>query len=98
MVIAPMLGTVGGMSLSDFMMSALDLMKHYGMTGTKELVLVSKQLIYMERYTKSLAPGWQIASDLFLIKDIFPEAAAAKAAELGVTFPDESVSSFLPEA
>jgi predicted unusual protein kinase regulating ubiquinone biosynthesis (AarF/ABC1/UbiB family) len=98
MVISPMLGTIGGLSLADFMVSALDLMKQYGMTGSKELVLVSKQLIYMERYTKGLAPDWQVASDLFLIKNIFPEAAAAKAAERGVTFPDESVSSCLPDA
>jgi predicted unusual protein kinase regulating ubiquinone biosynthesis (AarF/ABC1/UbiB family) len=88
MVIAPMLGSVGGLSLADFITSALEMAKQYGMQAPKEMVLVAKQLLYMERYTKGLAPDWQIATDLYLVKNIFPEAVAAKAAELGITFPD----------
>lgn len=87
-VIAPMLGTTSAMSLGDFIMSSLDMMKQYGMTAPRQLVLFSKQMLYMERYIKGLAPDWQIATDLFLVKNIFPEEAARKAAEIGMTFPD----------
>ena len=87
-VIAPMLGTAGRMSLSDFILSALDMMREYGMTSPPRMVLFSKQMLYIERYTKGLAPDWQIATDLFLVKNIFPEEAARKAAELGIVFPD----------
>jgi predicted unusual protein kinase regulating ubiquinone biosynthesis (AarF/ABC1/UbiB family) len=87
-VIAPMLGTARRMSLSDFIVSALEMMKQYGMTAPRELVLFSKQMLYIERYTKGLAPNWQIATDLFLVKNIFPDEAARKAAEMGIAFPD----------
>jgi predicted unusual protein kinase regulating ubiquinone biosynthesis (AarF/ABC1/UbiB family) len=88
MVIAPMMGTTSTMSLGDFIMSSLDMMKQYGMTAPKELVLFSKQMLYMERYIKGLAPDWQFATDVFLVKNIFPDEAADKAAETGMTFPD----------
>jgi predicted unusual protein kinase regulating ubiquinone biosynthesis (AarF/ABC1/UbiB family) len=88
MVVAPMLGVSSGMSLSDFMMSSLEMMKQYGMTAPRELILFAKQLLYIERYIKGLAPHWEFATDLFLVKNIFPEEAAAKAAEIGMVFPD----------
>ncbi len=88
MVIAPMLGTSSGVSLSDFMMSSLDMMKQYGMTAPTELVLFAKQLLYIERYIKGLAPQWEFAADPFLVKNIFPEEAAAKARQIGIVFPD----------
>ena len=88
MVVAPMLGKTSSMSLGDFIMSSLDMMKQFGLTAPKEMVLFSKQMLYMERYIKGLAPEWQLASDPFLVKNIFPEEAAKKAAELGMQFPD----------
>ena len=88
MVVAPMLGKTSTMSLGDFIMSSLDMMKQFGLTAPKEMVLFSKQMLYMERYIKGLAPDWQLASDPFLLKNIFPEEAAKKAAELGMQFPD----------
>jgi hypothetical protein len=45
-------------------------------------------MLYMERYIKGLAPNWQISADPFLVKNIFPEEAAKKAADDGITFPD----------
>jgi predicted unusual protein kinase regulating ubiquinone biosynthesis (AarF/ABC1/UbiB family) len=88
MVVAPMLGSASSMSLGDFIMSSLEMMKQYGMTAPKEMVLFSKQMLYMERYIKGLAPDWQIATDLFLVKNIFPDEAAKRAADAGVVFPD----------
>ncbi|HLI25156.1 MAG TPA: AarF/UbiB family protein [Acidimicrobiales bacterium] len=90
LVMSPMLGPAGGVSLGEFVVSALNMMKSFGMTAPRQLMLVSKQLLYIERYTKGLAPGWQASTDLFLIKNIFPEAAARRAAEIGFTFPPES--------
>jgi predicted unusual protein kinase regulating ubiquinone biosynthesis (AarF/ABC1/UbiB family) len=87
-VVAPMLGTSASMSLGDFIMSSLEMMKQFGLTAPKEMVLFSKQMLYMERYIKGLAPNWQFGSDPFLVKNIFPEEAAKKAAELGMEFPD----------
>ena len=88
MVVAPMLGKSSTMSLGDFIMSSLEMMKQFGLTAPREMVLFSKQMLYMERYIKGLAPDWQFASDPFLVKNIFPEEAAKKAAELGMVFPD----------
>jgi predicted unusual protein kinase regulating ubiquinone biosynthesis (AarF/ABC1/UbiB family) len=88
MVVAPMLGKSSSMSLADFLLSSLDMMKQFGLTAPKEMVLFSKQMLYMERYIKGLAPDWSFASDPFLVKNIFPEEAAKKAAELGMVFPD----------
>lgn len=88
MVVAPMIGKSSSMSLADFLMSSLDMMKQFGLTAPREMVLFSKQMLYMERYIKGLAPEWSFASDPFLVKNIFPEEAAKKAAELGMTFPD----------
>ena len=88
MVVAPMLGSAASMSLGDFILSSLEMMKQYGMTSPKEMVLFSKQMLYMERYIKGLAPSWQIATDVFLVKNVFPDEAAKKAAESGIAFPD----------
>jgi predicted unusual protein kinase regulating ubiquinone biosynthesis (AarF/ABC1/UbiB family) len=88
LVIAPMLGASRTMSLGDFMMSALDMMKQYGMTAPRALILFAKQLLYIERYIKGLAPQWQFATDLFLVKNIFPPEAARKATETGTVFPE----------
>jgi predicted unusual protein kinase regulating ubiquinone biosynthesis (AarF/ABC1/UbiB family) len=88
MVVAPMIGASSTMSLADFILSSLEMMKQYGLTSPKEMVLFSKQMLYMERYIKGLAPNWSFASDPYLVKNIFPEEAKAKAADLGMVFPD----------
>ena len=87
-VVSSMLGKSSSMSLAAFITSSLDLMRQYGLQAPKEMVLFSKQMLYMERYIKGLAPDWQFGSDPYLVKNIFPEEAAKKAAELGMSFPD----------
>jgi hypothetical protein len=59
-------------------------------------MLVSKQLVYFERYAKELAPDYNMARDLFVIQNIFPEAVAAACAERGITLPDDSVPNVTP--
>src|SRR3546814_12469004 len=39
----------------------------------RELVLVTKQILYFERYAKELAPGYQILSDPRLLTYLLPQ-------------------------
>lgn len=88
MVVAPMLGRFSTMSLADFIVASLEMMKQFGLQAPPEMVLFSKQMLYIERYIKGLAPQWQFSSDPFLVKNIFPAEAEKRARELGMVFPD----------
>jgi predicted unusual protein kinase regulating ubiquinone biosynthesis (AarF/ABC1/UbiB family)/predicted transcriptional regulator len=89
MIMTPMLtGGMQALSLGDMVTASVDLMKQYEASAPQEMMLIGKQLLYIERYSKVLAPTYSVINDAFLMKNIFPDAAAAKAAELGVTFPD----------
>ncbi len=50
-------------------------------------MLIAEQLAYMEHYAEGMAPDYRIIQDLYLIKNIFPDAVEAKAAELGIEVP-----------
>lgn len=89
MVMEPMLTQgVGSVSLGDQLKANLELANQFGATAPKELLLVSKQLMYFERYARTLAPDYVLARDLFILRNVFPEAVEATAAERGVTLPD----------
>lgn len=89
MILGPMLEAgIGGMNLGEMLKMSIDLMDSYGAKGPRELVLIAKQLAYMERYAKGMAPDYRIIQDLYLIKNIFPDEVLAKAAELGIEVPD----------
>ncbi|WP_421118280.1 ABC1 kinase family protein [Aquihabitans daechungensis] len=89
MVMEPMLTQgIGEVSLGDQLKLNLELANQYGATAPKELLLVSKQLMYFERYAKTLAPNYVLARDLFLLKNVFPEAVAEAAVERGITLPE----------
>jgi predicted unusual protein kinase regulating ubiquinone biosynthesis (AarF/ABC1/UbiB family) len=79
---------IGEVSLGTIMKQQLDLQQEYGARAARELVLVTKQLVYFERYAKALAPDYNMARDLWLLKNVFPEDVARKADELGVAFPE----------
>jgi len=88
-ILVPMLqGGMASLNLGDLINQSLELMKTYNGRSPQELVLIAKQLLYIERYTKGLAGDYQLIMDPFLVKNIFPEEAAAKAAALGVEFPE----------
>lgn len=74
--------------LAELFTTQLDLARQMGVRAPRELMLVAKQLFYFERYMKVLAPGYRLARDLFLIKNIWPVEAAAAAAERGIDFPE----------
>lgn len=75
-------------SIGELMKENIVLAEQFGAKAPRELVLISKQLLYFERYSKELAPDYNMARDLYLIRNVFPEAVAAKVAELGITLPD----------
>jgi predicted unusual protein kinase regulating ubiquinone biosynthesis (AarF/ABC1/UbiB family) len=82
---------LGEVSLAFVLRRQLELQHEYGARAARELVLVSKQIMYFERYAKELAPDYNMGRDLFLMKNVFPEAVARLVAERGITFPDDSV-------
>jgi len=89
MVMEPMLSlTIGQVSLGEMMKQQLDMAEQFGAQSPKELVLITKQLMYFERYAKVLAPDYLMIRDIFLVQNLFPEAVAKKAAEEGITLPD----------
>jgi len=51
-------------------------------------MLVAKQLLYIERYVRELAPDYAVITDPFLVRNVFPEEAKALAARTGQSFPE----------
>ncbi len=97
MVLDPMFDmTLGEVSLAEMLRQQVELQQEYGARAARELVLVSKQLMYFERYAKELAPTYNMARDLFLLQNVFPEAVATACAERGITLPDDSVPNLVP--
>jgi predicted unusual protein kinase regulating ubiquinone biosynthesis (AarF/ABC1/UbiB family) len=89
MLMGPMLASnVGDLNVGEMINMSVQLAEHYGAKAPKQLVLFGKQILYIERYVKGLAPQYVMLRDPFLIRNIFPEEAAKKAAELGITMPD----------
>jgi predicted unusual protein kinase regulating ubiquinone biosynthesis (AarF/ABC1/UbiB family) len=89
MAFGPMLDVgIGQVSLGEVFKSIIQMMEQMAGSSPRELMLVTKQLLYFERYAKVLAPNWVLARDLFLVKNVFPAEVAAKIAELGVELPE----------
>ena len=89
MVMEPLLSKgIGAVSLGEQLKSNMELADRFGATPPRELMLVSKQLLYFERYSKVLAPDYVMARDLYLLKNIFPAEVAATAAERAISLPD----------
>ncbi|MFD4366897.1 ABC1 kinase family protein [Rhodococcus sp. NPDC058521] len=89
-VLAPILGQdLGELKLSTLIVGLIQVGKQWGVTSPEELVLFGKQLGYFERYATQLAPGWVLGQDLYLFRNLFPEAVAARTRELGITLPED---------
>jgi predicted unusual protein kinase regulating ubiquinone biosynthesis (AarF/ABC1/UbiB family) len=89
MAFGPMLDVgLSQVSLSEVFKGIVQMMDAMGAESPQELVLVTKQLLYFERYAKELAPDWALARDLFLVKNIFPDEVAKKAADEGIELPE----------
>ena len=88
MVLDPLLDqSVSGLNLGELLKQAFDIAESLGATAPREMVLIAKQLLYLERYTKALVPDYLMVRDPFLVRNIFPAAAVAKAADLGIQLP-----------
>jgi predicted unusual protein kinase regulating ubiquinone biosynthesis (AarF/ABC1/UbiB family) len=83
-------------SLAEMLRQQVELQQEYGARAARELVLVSKQLVYFERYAKELAPDYNMARDLFLVRNVFPDAVARACAERAITLPDDSLPNLNP--
>ncbi|MEX2292622.1 MAG: AarF/UbiB family protein [Acidimicrobiales bacterium] len=79
---------VGEVSLAEVFKGVVAMMDGLGLESPQELVLVTKQLLYFERYATELAPGWALARDVYLVKNIFPDEVAKKVADEGIDLPD----------
>jgi len=82
---------IGEVSLAAVLRQQVELQREYGARAARELVLVSKQLMYFERYAKELAPAYNMARDLFLVQNVFPEDVAQVVADRDVELPDDSI-------
>ena len=89
MVMEPMLELdASSVDLGEVFRQQIALAEAMGAKAPQELMLVAKQVFYFERYVKGLAPGYVMAQDLFLFKNVMPEEIAKAAASRGVTFPE----------
>ena len=97
MVMDPMFDmTIGEASLAEIMSQQLALQQEYGARAARELVLVTKQLMYFERYAKELAPDYNMSRDLFLVSNVFPDEVERLVKERGLTLPDDSIPNIHP--
>ena len=89
MIMGPLLASgMKGLNLGELIKTSVELMGTYQAQAPQELLLIAKQLAYIERYAKGLAPDYAIVKDLFLVKNIFPDEVARLVAERGITLPD----------
>jgi predicted unusual protein kinase regulating ubiquinone biosynthesis (AarF/ABC1/UbiB family) len=88
-MLAPiLLGGYGTIDIGQLVTQSLELLKAFQATVPRQLVLIAKQLLYIDRYARHLAPDYTVTGDPLIVKNIFPGEAAAKAAELGVSLDD----------
>ncbi|HEY8547542.1 MAG TPA: AarF/UbiB family protein [Acidimicrobiales bacterium] len=97
MVIDPMLNLkLGEVSVAETFRQQIELQHELGARAARELVLMTKQMMYFERYAKELAPEYNMSGDLFLVRNIFPAEVARLVEERGVTLPDDSIPNVVP--
>jgi predicted unusual protein kinase regulating ubiquinone biosynthesis (AarF/ABC1/UbiB family) len=88
-MLAPiLLGGYGTIDIGQLVTQSLELLKAFNAVVPRQLVLIAKQLLYIDRYARHLAPDYTVTSDPLIVKNIFPEEAAAKAGALGISLDD----------
>ena len=89
MILVPLLNSgIGSVNLGELIAQSVVLMKQYGGSAPRELMLVAKQLLYIERYVRELAPDYAVITDPFLVRNVFPDAAKELVARTGEPMPD----------
>jgi predicted unusual protein kinase regulating ubiquinone biosynthesis (AarF/ABC1/UbiB family) len=80
------------LNFGEMFQQSLDMAEQMGdISAPEELSLLGKQFLYFERYVKGIAPDYTIVSDPYLIKNIFPDEARQKMAELRTTADPSAV-------
>lgn len=88
-MLAPILvAGYGSINIGQLVSQSLELLKAFNATVPRQLVLIAKQLLYIDRYARHLAPDYTLTADPLIVKNIFPAEARAKAAELGISLGD----------
>lgn len=88
-ILGPILAAgYGAIDIGQLVAQSLELLKAFKATAPRQLVLIAKQLLYIDRYARHLAPDYTVTSDPLIVKNIFPEEAASKAAELDTSLED----------
>ena len=89
MILVPLLNSgIGSVNLGELIAQSVVLMKQYGGSAPRELMLVAKQLLYIERYVRELAPNYEVITDPFLVRNVFPDAAKELITRTGEPMPD----------
>ncbi len=93
MAFGPMMETrMEDLQFSDLFQQSLEVAEQMGdMTAPQELSLLGKQFLYFERYVKGISPEYLLVKDPYLVKNIFPEEAKVKMAELRGEDPEAVV-------
>ena len=73
--------------LGDVLRSLFGVLTSFDASTPEELLLVTKQLVYFEGYSKVLAPSYVMAKDLYLLRNLFPAEVAARVAAEGLSLP-----------
>jgi predicted unusual protein kinase regulating ubiquinone biosynthesis (AarF/ABC1/UbiB family) len=74
---APFAGTgIAEIGIGQSLGSIVTAFEQFGAKVPDELLLIAKQLLYLEGYTKVLAPDHDLLSDLDLLTSVFPEDVA----------------------
>ncbi|KAA0021798.1 ABC1 kinase family protein [Antrihabitans cavernicola] len=86
--LAPLIASdLASMKITGLIMGLIEIGRQWNMSSPEALVLLGKQIGYFERYAVELAPDWNLGRDLFLYRNIFPEAVAEKSATDGTELP-----------
>lgn len=76
-------------SMGELLQSLTEAFGQFGVKVPNELLLVAKQLVYLEGYTAALSPEHQLLTDLYLLRNIHPEHVDARlTAGTAGHFPD----------
>ena len=80
-LLAPMVGTpLGELSYGEVLSRVLEVATAHHVTLPRELVAVVKQLLYLERYAKDLAPGYVMFADPAILRHVLDGAEVEPAA------------------
>lgn len=77
------------LSMGELLQSLTEAFGQFGVKVPNELLLIAKQLIYLEGYTSALSPQHQLLTDLYLLQNVHPEQVKERvAAGAGDDWPD----------